>query len=112
MHSEIDRLMTAYSRGRVSRRVFLGALAALTVSPRSLAQGGPPIPITGINHMTLSVSDPGRSLEWYQGLFGMPIAARQANTVVLRVGADPQFMAIGGGSSANPAASYIQGAKR
>ena len=107
MHSEIDRLMTAYSRGRVPRRVFLGALAALTVSPRSLAQGGPPITITGINHMTLSVSDPGRSLEWYQGLFGMPIAARQANTVVLRVGAGPQFMAIGGGSSANPGINHL-----
>ena len=52
--------------------------------------------------MTLSVSDPARSLEWYQGLFGMPIAARQANTVILRVGDGPQFMAIGGDASSNP----------
>ena len=107
MHSDINRLMTAYAQGHVSRRVFLGSLAALAVAPRSLAQAGPPIPVTAINHMTLSVSDPARSLEWYQGLFGMPIAARQASTVILRVGAGPQFLAIGGGASANPGISHL-----
>ncbi len=107
MHSDINRLMTAYAQGHVSRRVFLGSLAALAVAPRSLAQAGPPIPVTAINHMTLSVSDSARSLEWYQGLFGMPIAARQASTVILRVGAGPQFMAIGGGASANPGISHL-----
>ena len=32
----------------------------------------------------------------------MLIAARQAGTVVLRVGDGPQFMALGGGASSNP----------
>ncbi|MEO2199383.1 MAG: VOC family protein, partial [bacterium] len=91
----------------VSRRVFLGTLGALAVAPRSFAQTGPPIPITSINHMTISVSDPARSLEWYQGLFGMPIAARQANTVILRLGDGPQFMAIGGGASENPGINHL-----
>ena len=67
MQSDIDRLMTAYENGRVSRRIFLGSLAALAVAPPALAQTGPPIPVRAINHMTLSVSDPTRSLEWYQG---------------------------------------------
>ena len=107
MHSEINELMMAFAQGRVSRRVFLGSLAALAVAPRSFAQAGPPIPVTAINHMTLSVSDPARSLEWYQGLFGMPIAARQANTVILRVGEGPQFLAIGGGASANPGIGHL-----
>ena len=57
--------------------------------------------------MTLSVSDPAQSLEWYQGLFGMPVAARQANTVILRVGAGPQFMAIGGGASSAPSINHL-----
>ena len=91
----------------VSRRVFLGALGALAAAPRSFAQAGPPIPITSINHMTISVTDPARSLEWYQGLFGMPIAARQANTVILRLGDGPQFMAIGGGASDNPGINHL-----
>ena len=126
MQSDLDRLMTAYKHGHVSRRVFLGSLAALTVAgcsaddgastpatptdapaPAAPVQTGPPIPVTGINHMTLSVSDPARSLEWYQGLFGMPIAARQADTVVLRVGAGPQFMALGGGASENPRITHL-----
>ena len=29
MQSDIDRLMTAYENGQVSRRIFLGSLAAL-----------------------------------------------------------------------------------
>ena len=107
MQSDIDRLMTAYEHGQVSRRIFLGSLAAFAVAPPALAQTGPLIPVRAINHMTLSVSDPTRSVQWYQGLFGMPIAARQAGTVVLRVGDGPQFMALGGGASSNPRITHL-----
>ena len=107
MQPAFDRLTTPDEEGRVTRRVFLASLAALTAAPRALAQTGPPLPVTAINHMTLSVSDPARSLEWYQGLFGMPIAARQANTVVLRVGDGPQFIAIGGGASSEPSINHL-----
>ena len=107
MHRDIDWLMTAYENGPVTRRVFLGSLAALMVAPPTRAQQGPPMPVRAINHMTLSVSDPTRSLEWYQGLFGMPIAARQAETVVLRVGSGPQFVALGGGASSNPRITHL-----
>lgn len=61
MHSDISQLTTAYEHGYVSRRVFLWALGALAVAPRSFAQTAPPIPVTAINHMTISVSDPARS---------------------------------------------------
>jgi len=107
MQSDIDRLVTAYEHGQVPRRVFLGSLGALAAVPAAFAQAGPTIPVRAINHMTLGVSDPARSLEWYQGLFGMPIAARQARTVVLRVGDGPQFMALGGGQSANPRITHL-----
>ena len=69
-----------------------GATAAPDAPP-----AGPPIPVNAWNHMTLTVTDLGRSLEFYQGLFGMTIAARQANTLILRVGDGPQFIALGGG---------------
>jgi catechol 2,3-dioxygenase-like lactoylglutathione lyase family enzyme len=61
-----------------------------------------PTPVTAINHFTINVSDPARSLKWYQGLFGLPIVARQGNTVVMRVGDGPQFMAINGTASKKP----------
>ena len=82
----------------VTRRRFIGSMAAMAAAPTVFAQSGPaPIPVHGLNHLTLSVSDIGRSLEFYQGLFGMPIVARQARTIILRIGEGPQFLALGGG---------------
>ena len=91
-----------------SRREFVysvGLLAAgyrLGSSPPANAQNRPPFITTALNHMTLAVSDPVASLAWYQGLFGMPIAARQGNTVVFQVGDGPQSMAISGNATDNP----------
>ena len=116
---DIDRLMTAYENGQVSRRMVLGSLAALAgcgpdggtstpaPAPPTRVQTVPPIPVRAINHMTLSVSDPAHTLAWYQGLFGMPVAARQAETVVLRVGDGPQFMALGGSASDTPRITHL-----
>ena len=121
---DIDRLMTAVEIGQVSRRIFLGSLAALAgcgpdggtstparstsaPAPPTPVQTVPPIPVRAINHMTLSVSDPALTLAWYQGLFGMPVAARQAETVVLRVGDGPQFLALGGGASDTPRITHL-----
>jgi len=92
--------------GRMTRRSLLLALPALVVSPRlgyALTQapsGGAPIAVRNLNHMTLTVKDPKRSIEFYQGLFGMPIQARQGPTTVLRIGSGPQFVAINGGPNA------------
>jgi len=96
-------------RSDVTRRAFLASLGAMAVSPSVLAQTGrPPIPVTSINHMTLSVTDIGRSREFYQELFGMPISARQASTLVLQVGEGPQFMALAGGNvSVTPSISHL-----
>ena len=83
----------------LTRRTFLATIGACVAAPRGLAQSTPPpIPVVGINHMTLTVSDVQRSLEFYQGLFGMPIQAWQASTPVLRVGDGPQFIALSGGA--------------
>ena len=73
-------------------------LASLAVATRALAQAKPPIPVRALNHMTLNVSDAKRSLEFYQGLFGMPIQARQGTGVQLRIGPGPQFVALSAGS--------------
>jgi catechol 2,3-dioxygenase-like lactoylglutathione lyase family enzyme len=86
---------------RFTRRTLLLSLPALAAA-RSLAsaQGtagaGGTLKIRALNHMTLNVSDPKRSLEFYQGLFGMPVHAHQGATTLLRVGSGPQFIAISG----------------
>ena len=79
----------------ITRRTVLLSLAAAPGAFRVFAQSRKPaIPVTGLSHMTLSVSDPKRSLDFYQGLFGMPIQARQGETTVLRIGPGPQFVAL------------------
>jgi catechol 2,3-dioxygenase-like lactoylglutathione lyase family enzyme len=79
----------------LTRRDWLLSLPALAVTRRVLAQAsGPSLRVRALNHMTLSVSDPKRSIEFYQGLFGLPIQARQGPTTLLRIGPGPQFLAI------------------
>jgi len=83
----------------MNRRRFLYALPALTVAerlfPRLLAQSqAPPLAVRGLSQLTLTVPDVARSLAFYQGLFGMPIQARQGTTLFLRIGAGPQFLAL------------------
>jgi len=56
--------------------------------------------------MTLTVTDPKRSLEFYQGLFGMNIQARQGPTVVLGIGRGPEFIALTGGPNAKPGINH------
>jgi catechol 2,3-dioxygenase-like lactoylglutathione lyase family enzyme len=88
---------------KLSRRDLLLSLPALSVARRVLAQSGTKFKIRALNHMTIRVTDPKRTIEFYQTLFGMPIQAHQGpGTTVLRIGPGPQFMAVGavtGGAS-------------
>ena len=103
----------------ICRRSFLASLSGITVVPAvvPLAPRGGRLPSpwealagaragvqatakaapfhsTGLSSMTLTVSDVKRSLDFYQGLFGMPIQARQGTSVFLRIGNGPKFLAL------------------
>ncbi len=79
----------------ISRRHLLLSLPGLALAPRVFAQAGqPPIRVHALNHLTLAVSDPKRTIDFYQGLFGMPVQARQGATTLLRMGSGPQFLAV------------------
>jgi catechol 2,3-dioxygenase-like lactoylglutathione lyase family enzyme len=79
----------------IDRRRFLAALPALALSPRLLAQGPKgSFRVNGLSQITLTVSDVARSVEFYQGLFGMPVQARQGSSVLLRIGNGPRFLAL------------------
>jgi catechol 2,3-dioxygenase-like lactoylglutathione lyase family enzyme len=81
--------------GRLSRRSLLLALPSLAIARNILAQPRQPLlRAHALNQMTFSVSDVKRSVDFYQGLFGMPIQARQGDTVCLRIGSGPQFIAL------------------
>ncbi len=82
----------------VSRRHVLKSLPVLMAAPAAARLFGqaakPQIAVRSFSQMTLGVSDVKRSLEFYQRLFGMPIQARQGASILLRVGAGPQFLAL------------------
>jgi len=83
-----------------SRRDILKALPALAIGPKLMAQrsstqqAAAPVPVLKLHNFGLRVSDVGRSLAFYQGLFGSPIQARQGDTIVLRMGDGPYFYSL------------------
>jgi catechol 2,3-dioxygenase-like lactoylglutathione lyase family enzyme len=68
--------------------------------------GTPPIRVRTLSHFGLAVSDPKRSIDFYQGLFGMPVQARSGETTILRVGPGPQFISIAPAGSAPPSINH------
>jgi catechol 2,3-dioxygenase-like lactoylglutathione lyase family enzyme len=94
----------------MTRRELLASLPAVAMMPRLFTQGSKPvIVVKALNQFTLNVSDVKRSVDFYQGLFGMPIQARQGSTVVLRIGNGPQFLAIGPAGSNPPGFAPLVG---
>lgn len=102
-------LYNAAVKSGITRRTLLEALPLAAIAVRAGAQPATtPIPARKLSQMTLLVSDLQRSLEFYQGLFGMPIQARQGSTVLLRVGTGPQFLALKAAEgSARPGYSHF-----
>lgn len=79
----------------LSRRNVLKLLITSFFSPRLLAQGrASPIRIQKLHTFGLRVTDVARSVAFYQDLFGMPIVARQGDTVCLGIGAGPAFFSL------------------
>ena len=90
----------------ITRRQALVSLPALATA---LAQSGKaPIRVRSLNHMTLTVSDRKRSVEFYQGLLGLPVQHRQGASTGLRIGSGPQYISLAqGGPNAKPAIAHF-----
>ena len=57
----------------------------------------PPIRVRSMNSMGITVSDVGRSVEWYQHVFGMPVQYTQdrseGRVAILALGSGPEHLA-------------------
>src|SRR5258707_7077873 len=95
----------------LTRRWLLKSLPALTIAPfarlASAQNAAPQIRVRGINHVTLAVSDVKRSVDFYQGLFGMPVISRQGMTANLQIGAGPQFLGVSAAGSNAPNINHL-----
>src|ERR1700731_3544685 len=96
------------SQHQITRRQVLAAIPTLALQTRLAAQSDkPPIRVRSLSHMTLTVSDRKRSVEFYQGLFGLPVQHRQDISTGLRIGSGPQYISLAqGGPNAKPAIAH------
>jgi metallothiol transferase len=90
MREATDELVGRFERGSISRRELVAALLALAARPSAAAQApaARPIPVSGIDHVALRVSDVQRSARFYTGLFGATVRSQSQASVFLDVGDD------------------------
>jgi catechol 2,3-dioxygenase-like lactoylglutathione lyase family enzyme len=90
------------------RRALLGAVPGLMLSRLARAQEDSGIRLRKLHNFEIRVSDPERSLRFYQDLFGMPVQARDGGRVLLKIGDTNQFMAVRSlQGDEKPAITYI-----
>ena len=97
---------------QISRRSLLKSIPAMAAASgfagRVLGQAKSQLPVRSLSHATLTVSDTKRSVEFYQGLFGMGITARQGTAPSLQIGSGVEFIFFaGGGANAKPAIGHF-----
>ena len=80
-------MLDSYEKGGVSRRDFVQSLAVIIATPTILSEVGK-APFKGemLNHVTLYVSDVGRSKKFYQSLLALPIRKEEKDLCNLDLG--------------------------
>jgi catechol 2,3-dioxygenase-like lactoylglutathione lyase family enzyme len=93
----------------ISRRNLLLGLPAMGMATKLIGQlKKPSMPVRSLNHMTLNVTDLKRSVEFYQGLFGMPVQSRHESVVALRIGRGPEMVVLSaGGANSAPGFNHL-----
>jgi catechol 2,3-dioxygenase-like lactoylglutathione lyase family enzyme len=87
--NNLDGMLKQYEDGTLSRRDLLAALALLVAAPSAAdaAQSAKPIgAVKSMNHVTVFVPHVQKTVDFYQGLFGMPILTRQGTGINLSTG--------------------------
>lgn len=85
----LDSLLQQYENGSLSRRELLAALALLVAAPAAANTAHVTAPIGAVksmNHVSVFVPNVQKSVEFYQGLFGLPLLTRQDPGINLSTG--------------------------
>jgi catechol 2,3-dioxygenase-like lactoylglutathione lyase family enzyme len=89
MQSLISDLVARFEKGQLSRRDFVGTLAALTVSGSAAARAAQAeldFKTASIDHMSIQVADMQRSADFYQKMFGFKVISEDKPLGILRLG--------------------------
>src|SRR5262245_26303872 len=118
MNEFIERAQRQDLHGQLTRRQLLASLGSIASAPvlKLAAQpASPPIPVSTISHVALTVADFTRTVDFYQRLFGFSVIAYQGPPTYRTPGEPetgreypmlgipgprPQFIVLGGGRGA------------
>ena len=81
----IDKMLSDFERGHVTRRQLALSLAALVTGAQAAAKEAELKAVT-INHVTVRVPDLHRTSQFYQEFFGMPLKQQSKTIHILGVG--------------------------
>ena len=81
----IEKMLTDFERGGMTRRQLALSLAALVTSAEAAPKEENLRAVT-LNHVTVRVPDIHRTSQFYQEFFGMPLKQHSANVHILGVG--------------------------
>jgi catechol 2,3-dioxygenase-like lactoylglutathione lyase family enzyme len=96
MDTLIAEMVSRFERGRMTRRQLVQGLSMLMASAASAtgaAQTGP-LRATGIDHVSVLVSDLQRSAAFYQNVFGMTQVSEDKPNQILRLGAKKTLVSL------------------
>jgi catechol 2,3-dioxygenase-like lactoylglutathione lyase family enzyme len=85
MKPTVERMITDFEEGKITRRQLVFALSAMAISAEA-APRATELRAVSINHVTLRVPDLHRTSQFYQEFFGMPLAQSSATVHILAVG--------------------------
>jgi catechol 2,3-dioxygenase-like lactoylglutathione lyase family enzyme len=81
----IERMVSDFERGRLTRRQLAASLAALVTGAQAAPKPSGLRAVT-LNHVTVRVPNLQRTSQFYQEFFGMPLKQHSATTHILGVG--------------------------
>jgi len=85
MQLVIEKLLTDFERGGMTRRQLALSLAALVTAAQAAPKQDSLRAVT-LNHVTVRVPDVDRTSRFYQEFFGMPLKQHSKKTHILGVG--------------------------
>ncbi len=85
MQLVIEKMLTDFERGGMTRRQLALSLAALVTSAQAAPKQENLRAVT-LNHVTVRVPDVRRTSQFYQEFFGMPLKQHSEKTHILGVG--------------------------
>jgi catechol 2,3-dioxygenase-like lactoylglutathione lyase family enzyme len=87
MEMLVEKMLTDFEKGLLSRRQLAATLTGLAVSATMPATAAvPSLKAITLNHVTVQVPDIQRTSKFYQDFFGMKLAQQSATIHILSVG--------------------------